>query len=579
MNVWFRRVRLTTMADLFEDRFGRRFLATLYAVVAIITCVFSIAFGNIIALKTLEPIMVKAPAAYTPAEQRAIADYAEFIALRKQRKTTPLEAATARRYEELKAYYDRGKLLPYVSYLKPLPFYVSSSALVAIFIMVGGLSAAAVVDAIQTILVIFISFVLIPFGLSRVGGVHALHQIVPEEMFNIFGGSTSQYTWFSIAALIFLTIIGINAAQGNMNISGSAKDEMAARLGAIGGGFAKRFVSIGWGFCGLLAIGIFGRTLSDPDQAWGLLSRTLLPVGMLGMMIVGLLGGKMSGLGASSIVVSALVVKNLYEPMFPGKSEAHYVRVARLTIPVMLILGVAVALTLTSAISALMILITLGVAWGAPMLLIFMWRRLTEIAVRIEVITCLVYMVVIPMVVSLTPALRQSPALTGMTADVSNPVSIYFEDGVAPVIPGDPNSPKEGLGRFNIEIYFVHLLGVNVRNFSPGMLLGTRFLVNGALPLVMLIALSLVTKRSDPERVLRFHVRMKTPVQPTLEEDHAAVQESYANPTRYDHTKLFPGSDWEFTKWDRIDTLGFFGCCGGVAVVLLVFHIVMVIGA
>ena len=31
MNVWFRRVRLTTMADLFADRFGSRFLATLYA--------------------------------------------------------------------------------------------------------------------------------------------------------------------------------------------------------------------------------------------------------------------------------------------------------------------------------------------------------------------------------------------------------------------------------------------------------------------------------------------------------------------------------------------------------------------
>ena len=34
--VWFRRVRLTTMADLFEDRFGKRFLATFYAVTTIL---------------------------------------------------------------------------------------------------------------------------------------------------------------------------------------------------------------------------------------------------------------------------------------------------------------------------------------------------------------------------------------------------------------------------------------------------------------------------------------------------------------------------------------------------------------
>src|SRR5215213_6241667 len=35
-NVWFRRVRLTTTAELFEDRFGRRFLGSLYASTTII---------------------------------------------------------------------------------------------------------------------------------------------------------------------------------------------------------------------------------------------------------------------------------------------------------------------------------------------------------------------------------------------------------------------------------------------------------------------------------------------------------------------------------------------------------------
>src|SRR3954470_3670138 len=61
-NVWFRRVRLTTMADLFHDRFGRRFLATLYAVTTILIIVVSIAAGNVVALKTLQPLMAKAPA-------------------------------------------------------------------------------------------------------------------------------------------------------------------------------------------------------------------------------------------------------------------------------------------------------------------------------------------------------------------------------------------------------------------------------------------------------------------------------------------------------------------------------------
>ncbi|MCC6415289.1 MAG: sodium:solute symporter family protein, partial [Opitutaceae bacterium] len=69
-NVWFRRVRLTTMADLFEDRFGRRFLATLYAISTILIAVVGIAGGNVVALKTLQPMMVKEEIRWTAAERQ-----------------------------------------------------------------------------------------------------------------------------------------------------------------------------------------------------------------------------------------------------------------------------------------------------------------------------------------------------------------------------------------------------------------------------------------------------------------------------------------------------------------------------
>ena len=74
MNVWFRRVRLTTMADLFADRFGSRFLATLYAVTMLIIAVIGvIAAGNVTALKTLQPLMVKEEAVWTPEERQRVA--------------------------------------------------------------------------------------------------------------------------------------------------------------------------------------------------------------------------------------------------------------------------------------------------------------------------------------------------------------------------------------------------------------------------------------------------------------------------------------------------------------------------
>jgi hypothetical protein len=72
---------------------------------------------------------------------------------------------------------------------------------------------------------------------------------------------------------------------------------------------------------------------------------------------------------------------------------------------------------------------------------------------------------------------------------------------------------------------------------------------------------------------------MKTPVGKTLDDDAREVELSYANPTRFDHLKLFPRSNWEFTRWDRTDALGFIACCALVGVVLLVFKGALVLGS
>ena len=367
LNVWFRRVRLTTTADLFEDRFGQRFLGSLYAGTTIVIIIVSIAAGNVVALKTLQPLMAKEAAIYTAPEKQQVANYHEFVQLRKERAVSVLAPEPAARYDLLKNYYDRGELQPYITYLKPVYFYLVSSLLVAVFIMLGGLKASAMVDAVQAILVILISVILIPFGLAKLGGADELHRVLPEAMFNLFGGGAmSEYTWYSIGSLLLVQFLGIASSQANMTISGSAKNELAARLGAVTGGFSKRFVTISWAYCGLIGLALFGPGLSDPDQVWGMLTNALLPVGLIGVMIIGILGGKLALLGAQSVVMAGLVVKNLYEPIFPGKSEKHYMVVARLTVPVSLGLGIMVGLYLNSAIALLKFVIVFLVIWGVP---------------------------------------------------------------------------------------------------------------------------------------------------------------------------------------------------------------------
>ena len=150
------------------------------------------------------------------------------------------------------------------------------------------------------------------------------------------------------------------------------------------------------------------------------------------------------------------------------------------------------------------------------------------------------------------------------------PTSIFFSS-VARSNPEDANSPMVGIGRLNTELVVAKVIGLDLVNMKPSTLLTVRYLIASFLPFIILIPISLFTKdKGLEENIARFYVKMKTKVIPDRELDKAELEKSYANPTRFDHTKLFPNSSWEFCKWDKQDTWGViasfaltFGIVGG----------------
>ncbi len=83
-----------------------------------------------------------------------------------------------------------------------------------------------------------------------------------------------------------------------------------------------------------------------------------------------------------------------------------------------------------------------------------------------------------------------------------------------------------------------------------------------------MVIFSLFTKPVKQQALIRFYARMKTPVNPDPELDRLEVERSYAEPQRFDHKKIFPSSQFEFTKWDKQDTFGFvFGILGAILVI------------
>ncbi len=575
MNVWFRRVRLTTLSDLFEDRFASKGLSLFYAMFQIlVACVF-LGFGNVTAYKIASSLVVKPESAWTAGDRATVEGYRELKTLEKQAAAGALAPETKARLDTLRDRSARGELKSYITALNDLVFYAVFTVVVGAYIVMGGMSAAAVNEGLQSILIIVFSVLLIPTGLHAIGGWGALAEKVPKQMFDLLGaGGSEQFSAVGLAAILLVSIVQNAGLSHNMGICGSAKNEFAARTG-VSGTYLKRLMIIMWAFAGLIAVAMFGPGgLSDPDAAWGAMSNQLLGPGLIGLMLAGVLAGTMSTLAAKALAISSLFVRNVYRQIWPDITQAQGVFYARCTIVAVLVLGTVSAWLMRDFFSIINLVLTVNLPFGAAVLLTFFWRRLTAPAVWACVIVTSLVVIVIPWTASQVPAVARSAELTAMSTPASGaPVPVYFNK-VVRERPADAASPlvaAGGLNRFNVECWLLGKAGVDVVSLTKTQRVTLQFFFDALFPFVVLIVTSLLTRPTDPARVAQFYGKMKTPVGETPELEAAGLAETARNPGRFDQTKLVPASNWEFCKWDRVDTIGFLACSALSGAIVLTF--------
>ncbi|HWA86205.1 MAG TPA: hypothetical protein VG710_08290 [Opitutus sp.] len=569
MNVWFRRVRLTTLSDMFEERFASGGLSMFYALFQVlVACVF-LGFGNVTAYKIASSLVVKSDTQWTATERASVEQYQELRKLERGRAAGLLSAAGKERLGLLEERDARGELHSNITLLNETAFYIVFAAVVGAYIVLGGMSAAAVNEGLQSVLIIVFSLLLIPTGLHAIGGWHALARKVPARMFGLFGADGSdQFSIFALLAILLVSIVQNAGLSHNMGICGSAKNEFAARSG-VSGNYLKRFMIILWAFAGLIAVALFGPTgLSDPDETWGAMASKLLGPGLVGLMLAGVIAGTMSTLAAKALAMSSLFVRNVYRQIWPDITQERGVFLARCTIVGVLVLGMISALLMGSFFSIVNLVLTVNVPFGAAVLLTFWWRRVTAPAVWSCVILSTLAIVVVPKVAQYVPAVAGNQSLAEMSRKPG--VGVYFET-VVHKRADDLATPRVGSGRFDLEVWLLGKLGLNVTALTPNERFAWQFMFDGLFPFAVLLVTSWLTRPTDPARVTYFYGKMKTPVGATPELEAAAIAETRRNPTRFDDTKLLPRSNWEFCRWDREDAVGFIICCVASGLIVLLF--------
>jgi solute:Na+ symporter, SSS family len=279
----------------------------------------------------------------------------------------------------------------------------------------------------------------------------------------------------------------------------------------------------------------------------------------------------MSTLAAKALAISSLFVRNVYRQFWPDLNETRGVFFARCTIVVVLALGAISAWLMGDFLSIVNIVLTVNLPFGACVLLGYFWRRLTVQGVWSCVILSTLMILIIPWTAAKVPALanNQFLAQTSLTPS-GRPAGVYFAN-VIHADAEDLSSPLVGSGRLNLECLIMDRVGLNSAALSPNMRLTAQFFFDGLFPFAVLIIASLLTRPTDPARVAQFYGKMKTPVGETPELEAAAMEETRRNPARFDDTKLFPRTNWEFCRWTKVDTVGFLICSALSGAIVLLF--------
>jgi len=305
---------------------------------------------------------------------------------------------------------------------------------------------------------------------------------------------------------------------------------------------------------------------------------------------------------------SALFIRNLYQPLVPGKSERHYINVGRVVIVVILGGSLVTAMLVDSLLELFKYFISLPAVFGAAIWLGFVWRRLTRWAVIVQVLLCFTIYAVVPNLFQALDVTRNHPQLlleteertqiitTGALAEdveagrateigqtitkqhVTPPTGVFFEK-VVRIDPEDPDSPKQGQGRFHAELWILSWVGIDFSGYSKAEMVAIRFFFDALIPFLLLFLLSAITRPVGRKHLDRFFGKMHTPVRGTPQEEERALEEAAAHPERFEAQKLLPGSSWEILKPGRADLWGFGGSWVLVGFIVFLLWLLVNIGA
>jgi SSS family transporter len=244
------------------------------------------------------------------------------------------------------------KLLAPVMALDIVTVTIVTGVVILLYTFMGGLWAVSITDVVQGVILLSITFIVMPLALGLVGGPGKLISALPPLSFDhVYNGV--HYTEHWLVSIFLIMCLG--TAAGAAQRFYSVKDERdAKRVGKLAGGLFLT-VPLVFGVPPLVA-SVIWPDLSQvdffkpyvgknpQDLVFIALCLKLLPNGLIGVFIAAMLAATMSTLSSVYNMVSSILTRDIYQGWIrPESDDRHLLKVGRLFSVVLGLLVVVLA--------------------------------------------------------------------------------------------------------------------------------------------------------------------------------------------------------------------------------------------
>lgn len=248
--------------------------------------------------------------------------------------------------------------------------------LCVLYVSMGGLWAVVSTDVLQFVILTAAVIIVVPLSFGKINGVTALIEGVPDTFYHLLN---DEYTLGFLIAFGIYNIIFLGGNWAYVQRYTCVKTQRDAKKVGYLFGCLYLVSPILWMLPPMI-YRVYNPSLSllEAEGAYLMMCKEVLPNGLLGLMIGGMIFATTSALNSKLNIASGVITNDIFKNLRPKSSDRTLMYVARTSTILFGVLSIFIAMLIPQMGGVVNVVISLAALTGVPLYLPIVWTLFSK---------------------------------------------------------------------------------------------------------------------------------------------------------------------------------------------------------